>query len=154
MSDWEFTRSLVKAVIHVSVVDEQRRLDTLCERLGINTDDCSYADKWMLVGRALANEEPEFRLRGPGRPTMGDPNDGIDVRRAAIVIEIAKSMAGYPSLPPLSLAKWVRVIKKCVDDGRDDKAKRQFGTTEKTLQRSVKEGVKFLSVPEDLFAKK
>jgi hypothetical protein len=154
MSDWEFSRSLAKAVIHESVVDEQRRLDKLCERLGINTDDCSYLEKWMLVGRALANKEPEFRLRGPGRPEMDNPEDGIDVLRAGIVIEIAKSMAGYQGLPPLSLAKWVRVIKKCVDDGRDDKAKRQFGTTEKTLQRSVKEGVKFLSVPEGLFAKK
>jgi hypothetical protein len=155
MSDWEFTRSLAKAVTHESVLDERRRLDKLCERLGINTDGCNYADKWMLVGRALANEEPEFRLRGPGRPKMDDPLDGIDVQRAGIVIEIAKSMAGYQGLPPLSRAKWVSEIKKCVDNsGVADKGRHLFGTTEKALQRSVKEGVKNLNVPEGLFAKK
>jgi hypothetical protein len=155
MSGWNFTRSLAEAVIQEYAVDQQRRLDKLCERLGINTDGCSYADKWMLVGRALANEEPEFRLRGRGRPKMDDPKDGIDVRRAGIVIEIAKSMAGYQGLPPLSRAKWVREIKKCVDNGRvADVGRHLFGTTEKALQRSVKEGVKNLNVPEGLFAKK
>ena len=85
--------------------------------------------------------------------TLG--RDGIDVRRAALVIEIAKSMAGYQGLPPLSRARWVREIKKCVDNGRvAGMGRHLFGTTEKALQRSVKEGMNHLDVPEGLFAKK
>ena len=61
---------------------EGRKLDALCERLGIETNQPAPS-KWILIGQALARQQPEFtgKKRGRGRPKT-DEFYGIDCERA------------------------------------------------------------------------
>ncbi len=154
MSDSGYKRSPERqAVVDALLADRRRRLAKLCKRLSIPYDR-DYWTTLQLVGWELAQKEPEFGP-GRGRPKLTDPTKGIDAQRAVVVIKAAKALTLDPDLPRLSVANWIRELKKYAQTHPADRPIQcLFGPREATLYNSIRRGLKLINYPDGLFTKK
>ena len=114
--DWQMNRSeAVKKITNALIGAEQQALHRLVKRLGIQPEIDAMSERlgfkkkgpdwiaWMLVGRILAKEQPEFKRRSKrGRPRKRQS----DAERLSLAVDKVK--ADFPAMTDkeiLSLAK-------------------------------------------------
>lgn len=135
---------------HQEIIDalralELRRLDQLCDRLGID-NTLSESERWMRVGMILAQNEPEFAAQTGRRGRPPKPRQETDdVRRARLVQLAATDWYNSPDFDgrELPVTEWVELY---IEFGRGEHVDLFKKAGKRSIENSVSRGLKELDI--------